>query len=134
MESLFSELKSLGIYDEATIIIHSDHGSRLASWRYVSSKPERFSERDKIDDYSTLLAIKAPGVAPGIHDEPVALQQLFAQMFLGGSRPASPGPGEVFVRKSEESDSFSSLDFAWPDAPGPVADTPLPRLRGTTGG
>jgi Sulfatase len=134
MESLFSELKSLGIYDEATIIIHGDHGSRLAAWRYVSSKPERFSERDKIDDYSTLLAIKAPGIAPGIYDEPVALQQIFAQTFLGGAGAASPRPGEVFVRKSEDSDSFSSLDFAWPDAPAPVANTTLPRLIGATGG
>ena len=134
MHQLFAELKALGVYDDATIIIHGDHGSRLAEGPFITPSPEILTAQDRLDHFSTLLAIKAPGVTPGIHEEPVVLQQIFAQTFLGGGLPTSPAPGKVFVRTSIDGESFDTIDFAWPDAPGPIADTPLRRLRAATGG
>jgi Sulfatase len=131
MDQLFTELKELGVYDEATIVIHGDHGSRIGEGPFITPTPQILTAEDRLDHFSTLLAIKAPGVTLGIHEEPVVLQQIFAQTFLGGSLPTSPAPGKVFVRTSTDGESFDSIDFAWPDAPGPIADT---RLNATTGG
>ena len=117
MQSLFADLKQLDVYDEATIIIHGDHGSRIAETPYITEMPGTLTTQDMIDHYSTLLAIKAPGIAAGIRDEPVALQRVFAEAFLGGGRSPAPQQGEVFVRIDEE-DGFSPLAFSWPGRPG----------------
>jgi hypothetical protein len=114
MAKLFEELKELGIYREATIIVHGDHGSRIGERPYITEMPNSLNAQDKVDHYATLLAIKAPGIAPGLHSEPVALQHVFAETFLGGRRAAGPKPGEIFIRTSEE-DEFAALQFAWPD-------------------
>lgn len=115
MQSLFAELKTLGVYDEATIIVHGDHGSRIGERPYITGAPETLTDQDKIDHYATLLAIKAPGIAPGVRDEPVALQKIFAETFLDGTSKTGPGPGEVFIRTFE--DDLATMTFPWPDVP-----------------
>jgi len=125
MESLFAYLKELGVYDEATIIIHGDHGSRLGERNYITATPETLTVQDKIDHYAPLLAIKAPGIEPGLRDAPEALQNVFAKTFLGGALPDSPSPGDIFIRIDED-DHFAPLRFTWPDVLSPIA------LRGGT--
>ncbi len=125
MQGLFAEMKKLGIYDEASIIIHGDHGSRIAEQPYLTEMPEALTVQDKIDHYAALLAIKAPGIEPGLRDAPAALQNVFAKTFLGGTLPGSPSPGDVFIRIDED-DDFAHLRFTWPDVPAPIA------LRGGT--
>ena len=102
MDALFVQLKALGIYNEATIVIHGDHGSRIGERPYVIAKPDLLTGQDISDHYATLLAIKTPGITPGITDEPVALQNIFAKTFLGGADETSAPPGIVFMRVDEE--------------------------------
>lgn len=118
MDALFAELKALGVYDDATIIVHGDHGSRLGERPYISEMPDSLTTQDMIDHFSTHLAIKAPGIAAGQSDAPQALQEVFAETFLGGTRADSPKPGEIFLRTDEE-DRFSQLNFVWPDDQAP---------------
>jgi hypothetical protein len=120
MDALFAQLKALGIYDEATIIIHGDHGSRLGERPYIIAKPELLTDQDLLDHYATLVAFKAPGIAAGPSDEPVALQNIFAKTFLGGVDETSAPPNTVFMRV-DENNNFKALDFVWPTAPAPVA-------------
>ena len=120
MDALFAQLKDLGIYDEATIIIHGDHGSRIGERPYIIAQTELLTGQDLRDHYSTLLAIKAPGVAPGIKDEPVALQNIFAKTFLGRIDETSAPPNTVFMRVDEDN-NFKPVDFVWPANPAPVA-------------
>lgn len=128
VDELLDELKAIGVYDDATIIVHGDHGSRLARRPYITNVPEELDTRDKIDLYAALLAVKAPGVAPGTNDEPVALQHVFADRFLGGDLPSSPGPGAVFMNIGKDK-GFDQLSFAWPDALAPEVNTILGELR-----
>lgn len=123
MDALFAQLKALGVYDEATIIVHGDHGSRIGERPYIIANPQLLTDQDLRDHYSVLLAIKAPGVTPGITDEPVALQNLFAKRFLGGARETSPPPNTVFMRVDEEN-NFAPVNFAWPTGTTPVAALP----------
>lgn len=125
MDSIFAELKELGVYDEATIIVHGDHGSRIGNAPYITDKP--LTDADMIDHYSTFVAIKAPGQAPGIHEEPIALQRIFADTFLGGEATDRLAADAVFMR-TDEGDDFTPLVFAWP-----AKETPLAALFATGG-
>ena len=118
MQDVFANLKALGVYDEATIIVHGDHGSRNGQIPYAVDKPERYSERDLLDNFATLLAIKAPGVAPGIREEPVALQRIFAERFLPGV--AVQEGNNLLARDIDNREEFQSRDFVWPG----LADDP----------
>jgi hypothetical protein len=85
LDGLLVGLQQQGLLDDATIIVNGDHGSRI---------PEHFphaetlaggvlSERDYIDTFSTLYAIKAPGLAPGYVKQPASLVQLLAHHVAG---------------------------------------------------
>jgi hypothetical protein len=115
LAALFEELKQLGVYDSATIIVHGDHGSRLAERPFRFLPAEALSDRDVVDHFSTLLAVKMPGLQPGLYEAPVALQSFFAEHVLG--RHASPDLGEVFVRIGEAHD-FARRKMAWPPVDG----------------
>ena len=123
MDALFAQLKALGIYDEATIIIHGDHGSRIGERPYIIAQPQLLTDQDLRDHYSTLLAIKAPGVAPGLIEDPIALQSFFAKTFLGGAREPSPPANTVFMRIDEDN-NFKPVDFDWSPRTAPVAGGP----------
>ena len=113
LAALFERLKRLGVYDSATIIVHGDHGSRIAERPFRYLPAEMLSDRDLLDHFSTLLAVKGPNIAPGLRPEPAVLQRVFAETFLGGrSRPA--GSGAVLVRTGAGGD-FAPRQFVWPE-------------------
>jgi hypothetical protein len=67
----------------AIVIVHGDHGSRITladpmSWM------RRVNDRDLIAVYSTLFAVRAPGVEPGYEDAPAALPDLFNGLVESG--------------------------------------------------
>jgi hypothetical protein len=123
MDDLFAQLKTIGVYDEATIIVHGDHGSRIAERPYIIAHPEMLTPQDLLDHYATLLAIKAPGIKPGMNDAPVALQAIFAETFLGGAIETAPPPNTVFMRVDEH-DNFRPVELVWPADSAPVASLP----------
>jgi hypothetical protein len=108
---LFATLKEAGIYDDATIIVHGDHGSRIGERPWISDTPAALSDRDLVDHFSTLLAIKAPGGTGMVRERPVAVQQLFAEEFLHRA-PNAATTAEVMVRSSDG--AFGSRTMAWP--------------------
>jgi hypothetical protein len=92
IDTFLKELKTTGIYDLTTVIIHGDHGSRLRlftkqhqQWRtalfhsdpngrqhdrydYPPGEPDY---RDLLNQFATLLAIKLPGaVSPRVVNTP----------------------------------------------------------------
>jgi hypothetical protein len=78
----FDELKRAGIYDDATIIVHGDHGSRISIYDPWPQTRSLLSEDDLFDHYATLYAVKRPGVAPGYSREQRSIQALFGEQFL----------------------------------------------------
>jgi hypothetical protein len=114
LSEIFLHLKELGIYDEATIIVHGDHGSRIGESRYHDVQASELSERDLVDHFSTLLAVKGPGVSPGVRSDSVSLQDFFARRFLG--HLGEPG-SENKVWVQELPGEFGSRILRWPDQP-----------------
>ncbi len=59
LASLFDSLKSAGLYDSMTIVLHGDHGSRINLFHDPAyDYYERISSQDMITSHSTLLAVK----------------------------------------------------------------------------
>jgi hypothetical protein len=79
LDTLFKELQEVGLYKQATIVIHGDHGSSTYIYRpSVHIKNERF-DRDLREIYSTLFAVKYPGGSFSINNQTTSLNVLMAQ-------------------------------------------------------
>jgi hypothetical protein len=106
LEVLFGDMKRNGIFEEATILIHGDHGSRI----YVR-EPKKvglgaISQQDFIDGFSTLFAIRIPGVQPTYVETPVSVDELMRSLAIRdfGALPEISGSEEtpwVYVRDVE---------------------------------
>jgi len=112
MRALFDQMKALGIYDEATIIVHGDHGSRIGE-HSARGPVAKLTDRDLLDYFATLMAFKAPGIRPGIRPEPILLQQAFGELFLG----RAPAPTDINVLIARGDGSFAARTLTWPDFP-----------------
>ena len=63
LESLFAAIKQAGVYDRATIVVHSDHGSKVATLTARSVWADQLTRDDYVDTYSSLFAVKRRGEA-----------------------------------------------------------------------
>ena len=78
LNDIFQALKDRGLWENSIVIIHGDHGPRLN----IGSDLNRLNERDHQDAYSTLFAVKRPGIPGGYFRERVSIDRLFQRMFL----------------------------------------------------
>jgi hypothetical protein len=69
MQSLFEALRNAGVYDKSHIVVHGDHGSRIATHNlrdWPSYRPDfRPSAETMVDFFETLFAYKPPGAQVG---------------------------------------------------------------------
>ena len=91
----FDGLEEIGAMEDAIIVVHGDHGSRIARVAPLTTAPQALSDADLADMYSVLYAVRTPLLAPGYRDDLVSLQSLFREDFLGGTR--GEGPPEVYL-------------------------------------
>ena len=85
LDGLFAEMRANGSFDSATIFVHGDHGSRIALHDPTFELAALLSARDIVDGYSTLYAVRMPGLAPSVSPEMRSIQSLFAEHALGHS-------------------------------------------------
>ncbi len=83
LRRFFEGLEEIGALDDATIVVHGDHGSRIARIAPLTTAPQPLSDQDLADMYSVLFAVRSPSVAPGYRLDLRSLQDLFHEMFLG---------------------------------------------------
>ena len=108
VQSLLDSLKARGLYDDATIVIHGDHGSRI-----VRTEPGLLNRRwlipqDYTDAFLALYAVKSPEISPGYDPRPAALPDLIRALAQGEmDAPGGPGggrPPEVFLQPAPSID------------------------------
>ena len=95
IDKVMRALDDTGALDRAVVLIHGDHGSRIGIRDPLASWGDRVSQRDILDFYSALYAIRAPDAEPGVSDEIVSIQALFAEQMLN-HRP-SPRSDRVYL-------------------------------------
>ena len=89
LKGLFDALKVAGVFEEATIIVHGDHGSRASVRGSEAEHPA------PVDLFSTLFAVKAPQVVPGYDEQMSPLQDLLASAV--GLDAVVDDPASVFL-------------------------------------
>lgn len=63
---------------DAVVLVHGDHGSRITIENRKGVAPELYGQADyERDNRGTFLAIRMPGLAPGIIDTPVRVDDLY---------------------------------------------------------
>jgi hypothetical protein len=100
LEELIDRMRAAGIYENSIIIIHGDHGSRININDPTPENRHAITNRDLVDSFSTLFAMKLPG-KPGRYDKsPRPLEELFAGfVFEAGLTPVNilPEKSEPYV-------------------------------------
>ncbi|MDQ3482252.1 MAG: hypothetical protein M3448_02415 [Pseudomonadota bacterium] len=101
------------------IVIHGDHGSRITRIEPADWNREKIEASDLMAGYSTLFAVRAPGIEPGIDRTPYASPAILKR--LAESRFSSldglkPGPGRVYLDGPNWTvGSPISIADAWPE-------------------
>jgi hypothetical protein len=90
-------MRELGIYDDAFIIVHGDHGSRISLHSAHKLNQEKLTPEDYRDLYSTLFVIKPLGGEYREHKETVSLNVLMKRATIGitGQHQSESLPGVV---------------------------------------
>ncbi len=119
LSEMLRSLSESGVMDEATIIVHGDHGSRISGMVPLQKYASLLTERDLIDNFSTLFAIRYPGVTAGYDLRGDTVQALFAEQVFG--RPREYGPARVFLAEEEKSKRNPEV---------PLVEYPFPDFKG----
>jgi hypothetical protein len=83
-------------WERSVVVIHGDHGSRITEWDPTVENVGRFGPADMISGYSTLFAIRAPGIARGYETARSPVADLLASFAGSGFRsaPALESPAD----------------------------------------
>ncbi len=103
---MFDALDEAELFEDMTILIHSDHGSRISlRVPHLEAAGSRLREEDTIDCFSTLFAVKAPGITPGYDRRMLPLGPLFEQIIKYGRVPPKTewaGEPHVYFKRSDD--------------------------------
>ena len=119
LQQLFDALQRAGLYENATIILHGDHGSHITKQASLVKNLDAFTLPDYRANFSTLFAVKYPGSEFSIDDRvlPVSylLEEFMAALpsYVGGTgRQAAFSPsGEADPAKT---DSYVYFQGSYP--------------------
>jgi hypothetical protein len=82
LREFFEGMQQIMAYDDATIIIHGDHGSRIALAASNRMYADLLTDADLVDTYSALFAVHGRRFDSGYDTSFRSIQALFADMFL----------------------------------------------------
>ncbi len=86
LQKLFDGLRAQGIFDDAIIIIHGDHGSRISTTEPTKQNYPKMKGRDFLDLYATHFAAKLPGQKSDFIARPIPVWRLLKSVFDGTIR------------------------------------------------
>jgi hypothetical protein len=85
LQGMFERWRQTGVYDRMLIIIQGDHGSRIWLHMPIAANKDRLVPSDYTDAFSTLFAVKAPGLEPAYDTRMLAIQDLLPA--VAGAQP-----------------------------------------------
>lgn len=83
LDEILDKIAARPDLSDAMIIVHGDHGSKIVLQEPYSLLKDEITDRDIVDSYSTLFAIRKPGIAAGQVLEQRSIQGLFADLVTG---------------------------------------------------
>ena len=94
---LLDALVEAGVYDQSIVLIHGDHGSRIATVPPVSPFLDELRPQDYVDSFSTLFVAKLPGVPGGTDRRVLPLEDLTAAVVRDERLPQGAAPEAPWV-------------------------------------
>lgn len=95
LERLFGALQEAGVWDDALVVVHGDHGSRIMRTLPSERNAERLTREDFKDGFSTLFAVRKPGLEARLEPGLRPLQALLGEAFV---IPVAPLDAKVYLR------------------------------------
>jgi hypothetical protein len=123
LDEIFQAMQRAGNFEDALIIVHGDHGSRISLAPLDTRAADLITDQDFLDAYPTLFAIRRPGAsngaAAGLYDLRVRSIAALLRDALGEQElpEAGDGPGVPTVYLTNVSDA-------------PPEPRPLPAFEG----
>lgn len=108
INKLFDTMKSAGTFEDATIVIHGDHGSRIGLRDPDIQHAGKMTPEDYADSFSTLFALRSPDVKPGIDNRMLPLPSLVEHALKGPEASISP-PTRPTVFIADKKNGFTQF-------------------------
>ena len=101
LNRLLSALETSGVTDDALIIMHGDHGSRIDKGPPKVEFEDTFAQTDYMDAFGTFFVARLSGLDGGYDRRPFALETLLATIYQEGTIPNDKQATEpsVFFQK-----------------------------------
>ena len=100
LDVMMRQLVEAESYQDAKIVIHGDHGSRISVGKFV----ERYAGRDFVDNYATYFAVRSPDVEPGVDCELISLPEVFRRYLGASSAKPRQGGRPALIVDTEKGD------------------------------
>ena len=116
VHGLIEALRRSGQFERAIVLVHGDHGSRISQTSLGVHVRKNLTSDDLRDEYSTLFAVKAPGIVPGYDTDLWHIGDLLAGLRQGrGAAPILdparlPPPVYLFAARGEK--GYRQLEYA----------------------
>lgn len=107
LDRLVEAMMQAGVWADAIVIVHGDHGSRIMRRSLEAENAAAFKPEDLGDDYSTLFAIRSAGRPQAVVHGNYSLQQLLSEAF---GIPFADSSHKIYLRAQDSTKKPS--DFA----------------------
>jgi hypothetical protein len=87
---VLEKLSERAWWDDAIVVVHGDHGARIDLVIPRVPNLDEFSDQGLMDGFSTMFAVKMPGVAPGYDRRQLPVGHLFKSLVRDGADPGDP--------------------------------------------
>lgn len=94
LQELLSGLARAGKLAAATVVVHGDHGSRIALRLPTAETVQDATPADFADAYSALFAVRMPGLAPGPDARALPIEELLRRAAEAPGLLSAPAPGD----------------------------------------
>ena len=98
LNRLFAAMQGAGVWRDAIVIVHGDHGSRIVRHLPIVTNAALLTQADFGDAYSTLFAVRSPGREPLVVRGARPLQELLGETL---QLPVETLPGKVYLRTDD---------------------------------
>ena len=113
---LWDDLKKMGLYDKALIVLTADHGSRIFLTVPTDMTRGRLTRADFVDTYGAFLAVKKNVAEIGqgkIERAPTPLLRVIGETFemLSPEEARDPSFEKVYLQKAADRTSFEETSM-----------------------